>query len=88
MLLGPLFGMAMKGKYKPPSLEMQVETLKKVAECQSKSYIASEYDITKCTLFDLSEIFISWENVKFRKGRKRMRTAAHKDLEEALLLYL
>ena len=85
----------MSGKQKGLSLQTKVNILKAVekssGEHGAKGRIAKEFGIANSTLSniikDKQKIFDTFERSEFELDRKRLRTAAFKDVEDALLLW-
>ena len=77
------------------SLKLKVDILKEVDQAKThgaKSVIAAKYKIPKSTLSTIiknkDKIYESFEQSLCVSSKKRLRTAAHQDIEEALVLWL
>ena len=77
------------------SLKVKVEILKEVEQAKThgaKTVIATKYKIPKSTLSTIIEnkdkIYEAFEQSLCVPSKKRIRTAAHQDIEEALVLWL
>ena len=78
--------------HKAIPLAKKVEIIKAVEEKkQSKTAIAHEFQVAKSTVSSIlknkRKTLEAFESSTFRPDRKRLRTAAHTDVEEALLLW-
>ena len=86
----------MAAKQKSLSIKDKVEILKslekRASEYGAKGKIAKEFGIASSTLStmikDKERIFADFEQSAFKPNRKRLRTAAFEDVEEALVLWL
>ena len=85
----------MAAKQKALSLKDKVKILKVVdkrsSEYGAKGKIAKEFGIASSTLStiikDKKKILDAFKQSAFKPGRKRLRTAAHEDVEEALVIW-
>ena len=85
----------MAAKQKSLSIKDKVEILKslekRASEYGAKGKIAKEFGIASSTLStmikDKERIFAAFEQSAFEPNRKRLRTAAFEDVEEALVLW-
>ncbi|KAH6938452.1 hypothetical protein HPB50_009386 [Hyalomma asiaticum] len=86
--------MASRGTYRPPKdLKSKVEILREVENSVlSKMEIAMKYDITKSTLSTYikkkESIIAGYEKQQMKPSRKRLRTSAHLQLEDALVMWI
>lgn len=86
--------MASRGTYRPPKdLKTKVEILREVENgVLSKTEIAKKYDITKSTLStyikNKESIIAGYEKQQMKPSRKRLRTSAHPQLEDALVMWI
>ncbi|KAH6921470.1 hypothetical protein HPB50_001257 [Hyalomma asiaticum] len=74
-------------------LKTKVEILREVENgVLSKTEIAKKYDITKSTLStyikNKESIIAGYENQQMKPSRKRLRTSAHPQLEDALVMWI
>uniref|UniRef100_A0A6G5AAD3 Putative tick transposon n=1 Tax=Rhipicephalus microplus TaxID=6941 RepID=A0A6G5AAD3_RHIMP len=85
--------MATRGPYRTLDLATKVEVLKEVDQGgTAKQDIARKYGIKPNTLSTFIKnkrsILDAFESEKFKTSRKRMRTGAYPELEEALLIWI
>ncbi|KAH8030019.1 hypothetical protein HPB51_006451 [Rhipicephalus microplus] len=85
--------MATRGPYRTLDLATKVEVLKEVDQGgTAKQDIARKYGIKSNTLSTFIKnkrsILDAFESEKFKTSRKRMRTGAYPELEEALLIWI
>lgn len=84
--------MATRGKYKALSISTKVAILEDVAKGHSRREIAEKYGVTKSTLATFiankDKILESQDKENFDGRRKRMRTSAYPDVEEAVLEWI
>ena len=83
--------MASKGSHQSIPLSKKIEIIKAVnSKKKSKSLIAQEFGVAKSTVSTImknKKILKAVESSSYLPERKRLRTAAHTDIEEALLLW-
>ncbi|KAH6934746.1 hypothetical protein HPB50_000677 [Hyalomma asiaticum] len=86
--------MASQGTYRPPKdIKTNVEILRKVENSVlSKMEIAKKYEITKSTLStyikNKKSIIAGYEKQQMKPSRKRLRTSAHPQPEDALVVWI
>ncbi|KAH7978056.1 hypothetical protein HPB49_004344 [Dermacentor silvarum] len=86
--------MGSRGTYHPTKdLKTKVEILYEVEKgTLCKTEIAKKYDITKSTLStylkNRESIIAGYEQQKIKPSRKRLRTSAHPQLEDALVMWI
>ncbi|KAH8025962.1 hypothetical protein HPB51_014295 [Rhipicephalus microplus] len=78
---------------KPIELSSEAEILSEVRACKlTKTEIACKFGIAKSTLMgivkDCAQVTAALSDGGFAPKRKKMRTAAHKDLEDVLLAWI
>ena len=77
--------------HKSIPLAKKVEIIKTVEGKKSKTAIGQEFEIAKSTVSSIlknkRKIFEAFESSTFGPDRKRLRTAAHTDIEDAFLLW-
>ena len=84
--------MASKGSHQSIPLSKKIEIIKAVnSKKKSKSLIAQEFGVAKSTVSTINKnkekLLKAVESSSYLPERKRLRTAAHTDIEEALLLW-
>ncbi|KAH7956350.1 hypothetical protein HPB52_008442 [Rhipicephalus sanguineus] len=87
------FTMATRGPYRTLDLATKVKILKEVEQGgTAKQDIARKYGIKPNTLSNILKnkrsVLDAFENDQFKMSRKRMRTGAHSELEQALLIWI
>ncbi|KAH7935473.1 hypothetical protein HPB52_008407 [Rhipicephalus sanguineus] len=87
------FTMATRGPYRTLDLATKVKILKEVEQRgTAKQDIARKYGIKPNTLSNILKnkrsVLDAFENHQFKMSRKRMRTGAHPELEQALLIWI
>nr|XP_054919021.1 tigger transposable element-derived protein 4-like [Dermacentor andersoni] len=79
-------------KYEAKDLATKVEILRALKDGLSRQEAMKKYDVKRSTLSTYvkneEQILQAFESEKFRASRKRLRTAAHPELEEALLRWV
>ncbi|KAH7935983.1 hypothetical protein HPB52_016169 [Rhipicephalus sanguineus] len=85
--------MATRGPYRALDLATKVKILKEVEQGgTAKQDIARKYGIKPNTLSNILKnkrsVLDAFENDQFKMSRKRMRTGAHPELEQALLIWI
>lgn len=83
---------AKRAKYVAKNSETKVEILKTLDEGISREEVMRQYDVKRSILGTYAknkvQILEAFKNEKFHAARKRMRTAAHPQLEDALLPWI
>lgn len=84
---------ASRGMYCPPKdLKAKVKIMHKLDKgALAKTEIAKKYDITKSTFsldMNRESIFAEYEKQQIQPFRKRLRTSAHHQLEDALIMWI
>ena len=84
--------MASKGYHQSIPLSKKLEIIKAVdSKKKSKSLIVQEFGVAKSTIYTImknkEKTLEAVESSSYLPERKRLRTAAHTDIEKALLLW-
>ncbi|KAH7959531.1 hypothetical protein HPB49_011645 [Dermacentor silvarum] len=83
---------AKRAKYAAKDLATKVKILKALKDGASREEVMRQFDVKRSTLSTYvkneAQIMEAFEGEKFHAGRKRLRTAAHPQLEEALLQWI
>lgn len=81
---------ALRGRYKALSVKEKLAVIEEVESGVKKTEAAFKYSITKSTLTTIvkAKNKLREKASKFAPDRKRLREAAHPELEDALLLWL
>lgn len=84
--------LAKRAKYAAKDLATKVKILKALKDGASREQVMRQFDVKRSTLSTYvkneAQIMEAFEGEKFHAGRKRLRTAAHPQLEEALLQWI